>query len=161
MLAAQPNLAKARIFLRNSYEGRYQALGLVGRIDEALLDVDRCLALCDEATGALVRLGRFEVLIRVDAGRAMAELDRVAREPTTPDATLHHGVVLMCQVASAEEDASARASHCTRAMTLLEQLLTRGYLRSPTIRERLRNEPAIGVLRERDDFWDLMERAEK
>src|SRR5262245_28987517 len=77
VLAAQPDLATARAFLRNSYEGRYQALRLVGRIDDALLDVDRCLALCDGAPTALLRLGRFEVLIGADTTRAMAELDRV------------------------------------------------------------------------------------
>ncbi|HZN37361.1 MAG TPA: serine/threonine-protein kinase [Planctomycetota bacterium] len=161
VLATQPDLATARAFLRNSYEGRYQALRLVGRIDEALLDVDRCLALCDGAAGALVRLGRFEVLIGVDTTRAMAELDRVATEPTTPDATLYHGVVVLCQVASAEAGAQARSNYCKRAMALLEQLLRRGYLRPAANRERLCNEPAVGVLRDQDEFWDLMERAEK
>ena len=160
VLAAQPDLATARAFLRNSYEGRYQALRLVGRIDEALLDVDRCLALCDGAPGPLVRLARFEVLIGADNERAMAELDRVIGEATTPDATLHHGVVVLCQAASGE-GAPARGTYCKRAMALLEQLLQRGYLRPAANRERLRNEPVFAVLREEDGFWDLLERAEK
>ncbi|HEU4420056.1 MAG TPA: tetratricopeptide repeat protein, partial [Planctomycetota bacterium] len=161
VLTAQPDLATARAFLRNSYEGRYQALRLCGRIDEALLDVDRCLALCDGAPRALLRLARFEVLIGADNERAMAELDRVAGEPTTPDATLVHGVVVLCQAASADESAPARSTYKKRAMALLEQLLQRGYLQPAANRERLRNEPGFGVLREQDEFWELLERAEK
>jgi tetratricopeptide (TPR) repeat protein len=161
VLAAQPDLATARAFLRNSYEGRYQALRLCGRIDEALLDVDRCLALCDGAPSALLRLARFEVLIGADMARAMAELDRVTAEPTTQDATLYHGVVVLCQAATGEEDAQVRSTCCKRAMVLLEQLLQRGYLRPAANRERLCNEPAVAVLRDQDEFWDLLERAEK
>jgi tetratricopeptide (TPR) repeat protein len=160
-LSAEPNLATARAFLRNSYEGRYQALRLCGRIDDALLDVDRCLALYDGAPTALVRLGRFEVLIGADTARAMAELDRVIGEPKTPDATLYHAVVVLCQAASGEEDAQARGNYCKRAMTLLEQLLARGYLRPAANRELLCNEPAVAVLRDQDEFWELLERAEK
>jgi hypothetical protein len=69
--------------------------------------------------------------------------------------------VVLCLAASGEEDAQARSTFCTRAMALLEQLLQRGYLRPAANRERLRNEPAVGVLRDQDEFWDLLERAEK
>ncbi|MFO1051055.1 MAG: serine/threonine-protein kinase [Planctomycetota bacterium] len=159
VLAAEPDLAAARNFLRNSYEGRYQALAMVGRIDEALADVDRCLPLCEGDAGAALRLGRFEILIGVDPDRAFQELDRVIAEPTTPDLTLLHGVDMLCQVAKNVAEPETRDASCRHAMTLLELLLKRGYLRQPGNLERLLANPAVAVLREQAGFDELLARA--
>jgi serine/threonine protein kinase/tetratricopeptide (TPR) repeat protein len=160
VLAAQPHLATARAYLRNSYEGRYQALHLLGRTDDALADVDRLLELCDGTASPLARLGRFEVLIDADPVRAMAELDRVAAEPSVPHQTLYYGVVLLCQVASAGEP-EQRNTYTARAMALLEQLLSRGYFLGPEARKQLETDPRIETLREREDFRALGGRVER
>lgn len=154
VLAARPNLAVARAFLGNSYEGRYQALRLLGRTDDALADVDRLFELCDGNPGPLARLGRFEVLFDADQTRAMAELDRVAAEPSTPNETLYHGLVLLGEIV-AQCEAEQRDAYATRAVALLEQLLSRGYFMKPEAREQLEADPRLEALRQREDFRGL------
>jgi hypothetical protein len=155
VLAAQPKLASARTFLRNSYEGRYQALRLLGRTDDALADVDRLFELGN--TSPLALLGRFEVLFGTDTVRALAELDRLAAEPSTPHETLYYAAVLLCEIA-AQCDPEERDAYRARAVALLEQLLRRGHFVRSEAREQLEADPRIEDLRDREDFRGLCER---
>jgi serine/threonine protein kinase len=154
VLAAHPRSTSARAYLQNSYEGRYQALRLLGRTDDALADVDRLFALGGGNTKPVLQLARFEVLIAVDAARALAELDRVVADTATHPETLYLAAAVLCQVA-AGSDGAQREPFAARAVGLLQQLLARGHLLRPEVHEQLLSDPRLEPLYERADFREL------
>jgi serine/threonine protein kinase/tetratricopeptide (TPR) repeat protein len=149
---ADPRLAAARQFLRNSHWGRAQALGTLGRPAPALADWERALELDDGAQATALRLGRADALARVgEAGKALAAADEVAATPNLSAARVYE---LACVYARAGSqlpppDAGPPAA---RAVGLLRQAVLKGYRNFA----HLLQDSDLDSLRRRNDYADLL-----
>jgi tetratricopeptide (TPR) repeat protein len=152
---ADPRLATARQFLRNSYRHRAGALLRFGRPAEALADYDQALALDDGSQRVVLRVGRAVALAASgQPAQALAAADELAAAPGLDGGDLYE---LACVYAVAAfklppPDAEPAAG---RAVDALRRAVAAGYRDA----ELIRDNPGFVAVRGRADFaqllWDL------
>jgi len=157
IVARQP-LAAARQFLSNTYQGRADALGLLGRHAEAIADWDRVLALEKGGNRTFFQLARALALARAGRhGEAVAE----AAPLTPPRAKVTGARALYLEVCiyalAAAQSNPQQAETCARtALELLRQAKAAGHFDDPAHAEQLRTDPDLNSLRSREDFQKLL-----
>jgi serine/threonine-protein kinase len=148
--AVGPNHAKARLCLRNAYEGRANALSLLTRHAEAARDWHRALELDNGPDRPYFRLQRAVSLARAgDHAQAFSEANALA-EVTDVNALTLYNAACVCSLASAAVKNDDR--YAARAVELLRQAVAKGYKDV----EHLKKDPDLDSLRGRDDFKQLL-----
>jgi serine/threonine-protein kinase len=153
-------------FLGDAHDGRVKTLCALGRFDDALADVRQALAGGDDPNRTAYLLLRARVLAcSGDHARAMAQaLEAVARPPRAPRELLDAAAVAALSAAAARRDAKPPAAereataglYTARAVEWLTEAVAAGGPGRPAVLERLRSDPDLAALRDRDDVKALL-----
>jgi serine/threonine-protein kinase len=152
--AADPNHARARLYLRNAHWGRAQALTRLARHPEAAQGWGRALELDNGPARPFFRFQRALSLARAgDHAPAVSEANALA-ETKDVNASMLYDLACVCSVASAsvKNDAKLSDRYAARAVELLRQAVARGYKDV----EHLKKDPDLDPLRGREDFKQLL-----
>jgi serine/threonine-protein kinase len=147
VVAAEPRLASATEFLRNSHWGRARSLMQLKRMGDALSDWQAALQL-DDGSGRLDLLtGRADCLTRL--GRAAEAVKDASEIAGNPKATAGRVYDCACvfSLASAVPGNPAAATDAAQAILLLRQTVAMGY-------------GDVGHLLADEDLFPLRERAD-
>jgi serine/threonine-protein kinase len=140
----------ARLFLRNSHQGRARTLGQLQRHGEAAKDWERAIELDDGRQWPYFRLQRAVSLARAGEHEpALRQAEELLRQEKLAATTLYDlaCVHALCAAASKQEEPAARA------VELLRQAVAKGYKDVA----RLKKDSDLDSLRPRDDFRQLLE----
>jgi serine/threonine-protein kinase len=149
-LAADPNQATARLFLRNAHYGRAQALTGLARHAEAAEDWARAMELDNGPDRPFFRRKRALSLARAgDHAQAVSEANALAEAKGVHALTLYD-LACVCSLASASVKNDDR--YAARAVELLRQAVAKGYKDI----DHLKKDPDLDPLRGRDDFKKLL-----
>jgi tetratricopeptide (TPR) repeat protein len=154
VLATEPRLVTARQFLRNAHGGRAQALGRLGRADEAIADWQQALTWNDNPQSTAI-FQRGLALAQVRAGqadKAVALAEELARSPQAAANTLYDCACVCALAAGASKDAATAERHAARAIGLLRDAIAKGYKDAAHIKQ----DTDLDALRKRDDFQKLL-----
>jgi tetratricopeptide (TPR) repeat protein len=158
---ARPPLALARLFLRNSYWGRAEALNNLRRYAETLPDYDRAIAL-DDRRDPKLRLAQAEALAHLGTHvRATSVAEELAAQTGASTNLIYDAAcVFALSVPAAAKDAGLTPAertklaeqYATRAVSLLRQAMRAGYKDV----EHMKKNADLDPLRSRDDFQKLI-----
>jgi tetratricopeptide (TPR) repeat protein len=152
----QPQLAQARLYLRNSHRGRALAYGKLQKHAEAAQDWDRTVTLSPPQQQGFFRVRRADS--RVRAGKpteAVADVEELARMPGWPAAFWYDSARIYA-IASGK-DADNKQAYADRAMQLLHRAVQAGFKDADTIA----NDRDLDPLRDRDDFKKFLDGLKK
>jgi tetratricopeptide (TPR) repeat protein len=161
VLAQEPRLATARLYLRNVHASRAQALDGLGRHAAAVADWEQALALNDEKShDAWFRLRRsFALALAGQHSQATAAVEELLRPGTANSGTLYDAarvyalVAAQAAQAAAPNTSSLRAEqYARRAVGLLRQAVQKGYNDVP----QMKKDADRVALRQRPDFQQLL-----
>jgi tetratricopeptide (TPR) repeat protein len=159
LVQAEPRLVTERLFLRNAHWGRAQALDKLARHADAVKDWDRALALNAVAAHIpLFRCNRALSLARAgEHAKAVAEVNALAEAKEVTGATLYDlGCVCALAAAAVKDDARLPEHYAARAVALLRQAVAKGWKDAA----HMKKDPDLGVLRDREDFQQLLAKLE-
>jgi tetratricopeptide (TPR) repeat protein len=144
-----------RLFLRNAYWGRAQALDLLARPLDAVKDWDRAIALNPvPADGPLFRASRAVALARGgDHAKAVLEANDLAQAKDVSGDTLC-SLARVCAISSStvKDDPELREKYAARAVEHLRLAMAKGFSNV----EHLKNHDDLKPLRERADYKKLL-----
>lgn len=151
-----PQLALAKRFLRNSYQGRATAYYSLQRYAEASEDWDNAIRLSPEAEQPLLRTNRACSLVRTgQVAEAIADIVELTK---TSDRNARLGYNLACVYSLASgKIKDKKREYAARAMELLHQSVKAG-LKDVA---HMKKDTALDSLRDREDFKKLMQQLEK
>jgi serine/threonine-protein kinase len=161
VLAKEPQLVTARLFLRNVYSGRAQALAQLGRDAEAAADWEQARALNDEKLrDEAFRLGRAYALVRAgQPAAATVAVEDLLKPANTGSGTLYAAArVYALAAAQVTKQAAPHTSslhaeqYARRAVALLRQAVQKGYKNIG----HLKKDTDLDSLRRRADFQQLL-----
>jgi tetratricopeptide (TPR) repeat protein len=154
--AADPRAASARQFLRNSYGGRAEVFGRLGKHAEAAADWEKAVELSSPADQPLVRALRATSRLR--AGKVAEAVAEVAelRPLTGWAAGQLYDFACVYSVASGRI-ADKKGEYADRAVELLRKAVKAGWKDVA----KLATDDDLSPLRERDDFKQLLAELEK
>ena len=156
---------RAQWFLRNSYSGRADAMGKLGRYTEALDDLDRTIALDDRANpsyrvrraAVLAHLGRHaDAAATIDEVAAIKELSADVAYDAACASSLCVAAVVNDARLSVADDQDLVEAYSARAVVLLHRAVKSGYADL----QRLKTDTDLEPLRQRNDFKKLIVEAE-
>jgi serine/threonine-protein kinase len=158
VLAKYPLRLTARKFLRNTYEGRAEALTNLGRYSEALKDCDRALEFDDGLHHHQIHLFHASILARLkEHTRATAVADTVAgAKDASADNLYDAACVYALSAAATRDDAKQAEQYAARAVELLRQALSKGFKHI----EHMKKDSDLDALRQREDFKKLLRELE-
>ncbi len=162
VLDVQPPNERTRLALRRAHQGRAIVLTRLKRYQEALPDWDRRVELDKGLSREWVLLQRARVYaILGQHTRAEAEAEAVARRVPREGDLLRDAACVLALAATAAgadttlpaEERRRRTGSCSdRAVGLLRQAVAEGYKDA----KRLRQDPDLAPLRQREDFRALV-----
>jgi serine/threonine protein kinase/tetratricopeptide (TPR) repeat protein len=155
----EPGTAMERLFLRNAYTNRADALGYLQRYPEAVADQDRAIELDEGPLRPRLRVERAVWLVQAgEHAKAAAEAEAVAGLPDIPPEGFVGCARVLCFCADrAKDDAALRKQYADRALAVLTKAVAAGYANAPY----LKTNPDWAVLQPRDDFKHLVSDLEK
>jgi serine/threonine protein kinase/tetratricopeptide (TPR) repeat protein len=165
----EPRRVGARESLRNGHMGLALCLGKLERFTDALAEWDRALALAEGAARVEVTIERALCLARVAPAKAVAVAEQLLEAGKPRGDDYFNAACIRAQAARGTDE--ARELHGRRAVELLRQALaafknTRFTLPDGTTEVgfktrlgRLRQDPALDPLRQRQDFQELLAEA--
>jgi tetratricopeptide (TPR) repeat protein/tRNA A-37 threonylcarbamoyl transferase component Bud32 len=157
LATGKPEAALARLYLRNSYAGRAQALTALGRHGEAVKAWDRVLELEWGPQRAGLRVWRAQALARASkADLAAAEAEELGRQQQLTDAARYElaRVYGLCAGLGSASPAQVE-THARRALDLLRQAQANGYFKDAARLGELDREKDLDALRRRAEFRAL------
>jgi serine/threonine protein kinase len=151
--------AKDRLFLRNAYSNRADALAYLRRYPEAVADQDRAIELDEGPSRPRMRVERAVFLVQAgEHARAAAEAEAVAGLPDIPPEGLVGCARILCFCADRDKaDTALQKQYADRALAVLTKAVTAGYANAGY----LKTNPDWAVLQPRDDFKHLVSDLEK
>ncbi len=147
---------EARMFLRNSYDGRARALDVLKRYAESAQDWQRALELSSPAEQRDCRAGRATALL--NSGRhadAVKEFDEIIKLPGWAPSRWYQ--FAECYLYAARKLPDDSSTCRDRAMECLTKAVAAGF----TDVSALKREKALDPLRDRDEFKALLAQLEK
>jgi tetratricopeptide (TPR) repeat protein len=166
VLAKEPRLVTARLFLRNMHENRALALDQLGRHVEAVADWEQAIALNDEKPrDGEYRCGRAASLARAgQLAEATAAVEEILKPGNAANGVLYDAAcVYALAAAQAAKQARPNTSslraeqYARRAVALLRQAMQTGYQNVA----HMKKDADLDALRDRADFKLLLEQMEK
>jgi tetratricopeptide (TPR) repeat protein len=153
----------ARQFLRNTYWGRAQALGQLGRHDEAAGDWQRSAELDDGSRHLQICLGHGDALARAgDHARAAALVGELTAIDQPPAELVYNLACILSLCATVVKDNATLADqYAARALELLKRSQAAGFFNDATNIDHLGKDTDLDALRERDDFRKFMDELPK
>jgi tetratricopeptide (TPR) repeat protein len=159
----EPRYVLAKIFLRNSYDGRARAYDLLRKYAEAVRDWDRAIELSPPAEKPWATANRTATRLRAgmafDANKELTQLaTAVADASITAVWQSYHWYDVVCvfSVASGKVP-DKKDEYANRAVELLQRAVKAGYADAA----HMKKDTDLAPLRDRDDFKKLMAELEK
>ena len=167
VLRKEPQHARAKTMLSNTYCSRADVLAALARHAEAVADWDQALPLTDGRGRDPIRAARaYSLATTGDHTGAMAEVRAVAREKS-PDPENFYRLSWACAAAvlaagkddrlSAGERANRAEQYAACGVELLARGAAAGLFAKPQPLDQLRTDPYLDPLRSRADFRELLQ----
>jgi serine/threonine-protein kinase len=158
VLVKYPLRLTARKYLRNTYEGRAEALTKLGRYSEALKDCDRALEFDDGLHRHQIHLFHASILARLkEHTRATAVADAVAGAKDASAGNLYDAAcVYALSAAATRDDAKQAEQYAARAVELLRQAFSKGFKHV----EHMKKDPDLDALQQQENFRKLLSELE-
>jgi eukaryotic-like serine/threonine-protein kinase len=154
---ADPPVGTARQFYVNAHLNRSLAHAALGHHREVIADVEAAAALDDKAVSPAERWFYMNSLAAGGRGTdAVAQAELLSRPADAPPGVLANCARVLAEAAAAEKDPAAKADRERRAVELLQRARAGGLFRQPESNKRIRDEPALKGLRDRDDFKQFL-----
>jgi serine/threonine protein kinase len=156
VMAMEPPLAEALLFLRNAHWGRARALASLQRHAEALADWDKAVELSAPNQRLALRIDRAESLVLAGkVEQAVAEVAELTKL-TIWDGRQLYNLACVYSLASSK-DVAKQDEYAQRAVALLRQAIKRGFMDVA----QMKKDSDLDPLRQREDFQELMAELEK
>jgi serine/threonine-protein kinase len=167
----EPNNPTAREYLFNTLRCRAEALGRVGRREDALRDWDSALELAPPVRQVVVRAGRLATQVRATySPRLLSEVAQLASMPKLPGDTLYslatayalaaRAVRQDTQMPAGERDSLAE-QYVTAALDLLARARAAEWFSNPAAVRRLKEDADFAPLKDHAGWRKLLEELEK
>jgi serine/threonine protein kinase/tetratricopeptide (TPR) repeat protein len=161
MLRSERRLVTARLYLRNAYVNRAEALESLNRHADAAGAWERALPLAEGTMHSRVRGCLACALSRSgNHARACAVADELAREVILDSTTLYNLACVLAKGAAAQNDVAVRDSTAARAVALLARANAAGMFKDATAVADLKKDDDLAGLHSRDDFRKLLKELE-
>jgi serine/threonine-protein kinase len=161
VLAQEPRLVTARLFLRNVHWGRARALDRLGRHPEAVADWEQAIALNDDKPheGGFRLQRSLSLALAGQHVEATAAVEKLLQPGNADNSTLYDAACVYTLAAAQAAKAapphtsSLRAEqYARRAVRLLHQAVLKGYKDLA----HLKKDADLDALRQRPDFQQLL-----
>lgn len=160
ILKKSPNLTRARMWLRNTFEGRAEAKMRQGRFNDALKDWDAAIKNHDARYG--ITSVYFAARLPMRRAYALARLGRIDQALTAADKTLRDAhrktrneasyLAAAVYCAASTHSGPDADFYTTRSLELLEQAMDLRWMKNSVTAVEIFNDPDFDPLRAQGEF---------